>query len=57
MKNQYNNKASLYPFLFYLWMFLILNAMLSGSLNDSRLLFITACCILIINPLIIKEDE
>jgi len=57
MKNQYNNKASLYPFLFYLWMFLLLNAMLSGSLNDSRLLFITACCILITNPLIIKEDE
>tara|TARA_B110000914_G_scaffold226251_1_gene250053 strand:- start:5044 stop:5676 length:633 start_codon:yes stop_codon:yes gene_type:complete len=55
--NNYSNKKSLYPLLFYLWIFLLLNAMLSGSLNDSRLLFITACCVLIINPLIIKEDE
>jgi hypothetical protein len=35
----------------------LFNAMLSGSLNDSRLLFVTASCILIINPLILKDSE
>ena len=48
---------SLYPFLFYLWIFLLLNAMLSGSLDDSRLLFITSCSILVNSPLTLKEDE
>ena len=57
MINHYNFKSSLYPFLFYLWIFLVLNAMLSGSLNDSRLLFVTACCVLIVNPLILKDGE
>ena len=45
---------SLYPFLFYLWIFLLLNAMLSGSLDDSRLLFITSCSILVNSPLTLK---
>jgi|TARA_B110000459_G_scaffold30792_1_gene31511 O-antigen ligase len=57
MINHYNSSSSLYPFLFYLWIFLLFNAMLSGSLNDSRLLFVTASCILIINPLILKDSE
>ena len=57
MMNNIKNGSSLYPFLFYLWIFLFLNAMLSGSLNDSRLLIVTACCILINTPLIIKENE
>ena len=57
MINHYNSSSSLYPFLFYLWIFLLFNAMLSGSLNDSRLLFVTASCILIINPLILKDIE
>ena len=57
MINYYNFRSSLYPFLFYLWIFLVLNAMLSGSLNDSRLLFVTACCILIVNPLILKDAK
>ena len=48
---------SLYPFLFYLWIFLLLNAMLSGSLDDSRLLFITSCSILVNSPLTFKENE
>ena len=48
---------SLYPFLFYLWIFLLLNAMLSGSLDDSRLLFITSCSILVNSPLTLKKDE
>ncbi len=54
-----NNKHvnSLYPFLFYLWIFLLLNAMLSGSLDDSRLLFITSCSILVNSPLTLKKDE
>jgi O-antigen ligase len=56
MKNN-THVNSLYPFLFYLWIFLLLNAMLSGSLDDSRLLFITSCSILVNSPLTLKEDE
>jgi O-antigen ligase len=56
MKNN-KNENSLYPFLFYLWIFLLLNAMLSGSLDDSRLLFITSCSILVNSSLTLKKDE
>jgi len=56
MKNN-THVISLYPFLFYLWIFLLLNAMLSGSLDDSRLLFITSCSILVNSPLTLKKDE
>ena len=56
MKNN-THVNSLYPFLFYLWIFLLLNAMLSGSLDDSRLLFITSCSILVNSPLTLKKDE
>ena len=56
MKNN-THVNSLYPFLFYLWIFLLLNAMLSGSLDDSRLLFITSCAILVNRPLALEKDE
>jgi O-antigen ligase len=53
----YNNKNnSLYPFLFFLWIFLLINSMISGSLNDSRLLFVVASCIMISKPLTFKVN-
>ena len=57
MINYKNKKSSLYPFLFYLWCFLIVNAMVSGSLNDSRLLLVVASCVMIHKPLLLKLDE
>ena len=56
MTNSRKIKSSLYPFLFYLWLFLLLNAMLSGSLDDARLLFIISCCFLTNKPLILNNE-
>jgi len=56
MINNKNDNTSLYPFLFYLWIFLLLNAMLSGSLDDSRLLFIISCCFITNQNLILKNE-
>ncbi len=52
-----NDKTSFYPLLFYLFLFFFLNSLVSGMLNDSRLLFIIISFILIHNPLIIIRDE
>ena len=57
MMNHRNHNNSLYPFLFFLWVFLLINAMISGSLNDSRLLFVVASCIMIYNPLVLKTND
>jgi len=57
MMNHRNHNNSLYPFLFFLWVFLLINAMISGSLNDSRLLFVVASCIMIYNPLVLKIND
>ena len=56
MINNNNNRTSLYPFLFYLWVFLLLNAMLSGSLDDGRFLFIISCCFITNKNLILKNE-
>ena len=56
MINNSKNSTSLYPFLFYLWIFLLLNAMLSGSLDDGRFLFIVSCCFLTSQNLILKNE-
>ena len=56
MINNSKNSTSLYPFLFYLWIFLLLNAMLSGSLDDGRFLFIVSCCFLTNQNLILKNE-
>lgn len=56
MKKHKYNRSSLYPFLFYLWLFLSLNAMLSGSLDDARLLFIISSCFLT-NISLVKLNE
>ena len=47
---------SLYPLLFYLFLFLFLNSLVSGMLNDSRLLFVIISFIIINKPLI-NTDE
>ncbi|MAW21299.1 MAG: hypothetical protein CMD16_02745 [Flavobacteriales bacterium] len=55
MQKYLKDKTSLYPLLFYLMVFLFLNSMVSGMLNDSRLLFIVISFILINKPLIASQ--
>ena len=50
------DKTSLYPLLFYLFLFLFLNSLISGMLNDSRLLFIVISFIIIHKPLITIDE-
>jgi O-antigen ligase len=51
-----NDKTSLYPLLFYLFIYLFLNSLVSGMLNDSRLVFIIISFIIIHKPLIIADE-
>ncbi len=51
-----NYKTSLYPLLFYLFLFFFFNSLVSGMLNDSRLLFIIISFIIIHKPLIIIDE-
>ena len=51
------DNSSLYPLLFYLFIFFLLNSLVSGMLNDSRLLFIIISFILIHQPLIITSND
>jgi O-antigen ligase len=54
---QYNrDKTSLYPLLFYLFLYFFLNSLVSGMLNDSRLLFVVIAFIIIHKPLIIADE-
>ena len=55
MKTHRKDESSLYPLLFYLILFLFLNSMVSGMLNDSRLLFIVISFVLIHKPLIASK--
>ncbi len=48
--------SSLYPLLFYLLLFFFLNSLVSGMLNDSRLLFVIIAFILIHKPLVITDE-
>jgi len=50
------DKTSLYPLLFYLFLFLFLNSLVSGMLNDSRLLFVVISLIIIHKPLISTDE-
>tara|TARA_B110000211_G_scaffold71759_1_gene83187 strand:- start:1823 stop:3010 length:1188 start_codon:yes stop_codon:yes gene_type:complete len=52
-----NNEHSFYPLLFYLQFYLIINSFFSGSLNDSRLLFVVMAMSLIETPLILKAKK
>ena len=52
-----NDKTSLYPLLFYMLIFFFLNSLVSGMLNDSRLLFVIISFIIIPTPLIYSENE
>ena len=54
---KYKDENSLYPLLFYLLIFLSLNSLVSGMLNDSRLLFIIISMVLIKKPLIILRKS
>jgi O-antigen ligase len=46
------NNSSLYPLLFYMLIFFFLNCLISGDLNDTRLLFVVISFVLIQKPLI-----
>ena len=50
-----NNEYSFYPLLFYLQLYLVFNSFFSGSLNDSRLLFVIMALSLIELPLTLKK--
>lgn len=50
------NDTSLYPLLFYLLLYLFLNSLVSGMLNDSRLLFVVISFIIINTPLVITDE-
>ena len=52
-----NNEHSFYPLLFYLQLYLISNSFFSGSLNDSRLLFVVMAMSLIETSLILKAKK
>ena len=52
-----NDETSLYPLLFYLFLFFFINSLVSGQLNDSRLLFIVVSFIIIPQPLIVSSDD
>ena len=52
-----NDETSLYPLLFYLFLFLFINSLVSGQLTDSRLLFIVVSFIIIPQPLIVSSDD
>ena len=56
MQKYIKDKTSLYPLLFYLLLFLFFNSMVSGMLNDSRLLFIVISFIIIHKPLIESKN-
>jgi len=52
MRKYQANNTSLYPLLFYMLIFFFLNCLISGDLNDTRLLFVLISFILIQKPLI-----
>ena len=51
------DKTSLYPLLFFLFLFLFFNCLVSGMLNDSRLLFIVISLIIAHRPFIALQDN
>ena len=48
---------SFYPLLFYLQLYLVINSFFSGSLNDSRLLFVIMALSLIELPLTLNRNN
>jgi O-antigen ligase len=54
MNKYYYNESSLYTLLFYLLAYFFLNSLISGDINDTRILFVVISFILIKAPLINK---
>ena len=52
-----NKSSRIYPLLFYLQIFLLFNSLFSGSLNDSRLLFVVLAFGITAHPLLYKRYE
>jgi len=54
---KYRKHTTFYPVLFYLFIFFFLNSLVSGMINDSRILFVIMSMILINKPLIITKNN
>jgi hypothetical protein len=57
MNKYYYNESSLYTLLFYLLAYYFLNSLISGDINDNRILFVVISFILIKTPLINKINK
>ena len=57
MNKYYYNESSLYTLLFYVLAYFFLNSLISGDINDTRILFVVISFILIKTPLINKIDK
>ena len=57
MNKYYYNESSLYTLLFYALFYFFLNSLISGDINDTRLLFVIISFILIKTPLINKINK
>ena len=57
MNKYYYNESSLYTLIFYALFYFFLNSLISGDINDTRLLFVVISFILIKTPLINKINK
>ena len=57
MQNNSMNKSSLYPLIFYALTYFFINSLVSGDINDSRLLFVMISFLVVKSPLIEKSDK
>jgi O-antigen ligase len=57
MQNNSINKSSLYPLIFYASTYFFINSLVSGDINDARLLFVMISFLVIKHPLIEKPDK
>ena len=57
MNKYYYNESSLYTLIFYALFYFFLNSLISGDINDTRLLFVIISFILIKTPLINKINK
>lgn len=57
MQNNSMNKSSLYPLIFYALTYFFINSLVSGDINDARLLFVMISFLVVKSPLIEKSDK
>ena len=57
MQKNSMNTSSLYPLIFYALTYFFINSLVSGDINDARLLFVMISFLVIKSPLIEKSDK